>query len=263
MAEFHYDIINQWEESCGTVYIYFTTSYDAIKNQTTVTFSESSHRLHGDDGTSMDCTTHISVTATDSNNSASSKVYIEGTTNGGYQIFGGTPSPTTVTVQHSNTAGKKKVSVVAWSNYYYDWTASGEGSTTVSSGTCIPHYVLSVNAGTGSIVAVNRISSALGVIGNLPNGETIFKGDKLQITFNTSTGYGLKTHTVNGSTFTSGETHTVSEDVIVVATAELQGLIYIDNGFGWDTYQVYIDNGTGWDMYIPYIDNGSNWSICS
>ena len=263
MAEFHYDLINQYEEVCGTVYVNFTTTYDAIKNQTTVIFSESIHNLGGNDGTYMDCTTHITVKATDSNNTASSKVYVEGTTNGGYQNFGGMPSPKTVIVQHSNTAGTKKISVSAYSNYYYDYAASGDGSTSVTSGTCIPHYALSINAGTGSIITVNRISSSLGETGDLSSGATIFENDILQIVFGTSVGYGLKTHTVNGSTFTSGGTHTVSEDVTVVATAELQGLVYIDNGSGWDTYQVYIDNGTSWDMYIPYIDNGSGWNICS
>lgn len=40
-----------------------------------------------------------------------------------------------------------------------------------------------------------------------------------------------------------------------------QGLVYIDNGSGWDAYQVYIDNGSSWDRYIPYIDNGSGWDM--
>jgi hypothetical protein len=39
------------------------------------------------------------------------------------------------------------------------------------------------------------------------------------------------------------------------------GLVYIDNGTGWDAYQVYIDNGTTWDLYVPYIDNGSSWDL--
>lgn len=41
-----------------------------------------------------------------------------------------------------------------------------------------------------------------------------------------------------------------------------KGLIYIDNGSGFDAYMLYIDNGTGWDQYIPYIDNGTGWDIC-
>ena len=43
---------------------------------------------------------------------------------------------------------------------------------------------------------------------------------------------------------------------------ELEGLIYIDNGFSLEPYEIYIDNGTSWDLYIPYIDNGSNWDLC-
>ena len=38
-----------------------------------------------------------------------------------------------------------------------------------------------------------------------------------------------------------------------------RGLVYIDNGSGFDAYQAFIDNGSGWDQYIPYIDNGSSW----
>lgn len=37
------------------------------------------------------------------------------------------------------------------------------------------------------------------------------------------------------------------------------GVVYIDNGSGFERYQVYIDNGTSWDLYVPYIDNGSGW----
>lgn len=44
---------------------------------------------------------------------------------------------------------------------------------------------------------------------------------------------------------------------------EYAGLVYIDNGTGWDAYAVYIDNGTSWERYIPYIDNGTGWDMCS
>ena len=39
-------------------------------------------------------------------------------------------------------------------------------------------------------------------------------------------------------------------------------IIYIDNGSGFDTYEIYIDNGTSWDLYQAYIDNGSSWDEC-
>lgn len=86
-------------------------------------------------------------------------------------------------------------------------------------------FTLSVSAGTGSTVTVNRTTSALGTslaaTGKLSSGESVYKGDKLQITFTPSTNYGIDKHTVNGSAFTSGNTHTVSADVTVVATAYL------------------------------------------
>lgn len=86
-------------------------------------------------------------------------------------------------------------------------------------------FTLSVSAGTGSTVTVNRTTSALGTSlaakGNLSNGASVYKGDKLKITFTPSTNYGIDKHTVNGSTFTSGNEHTVAANVTVVATAYL------------------------------------------
>lgn len=41
-----------------------------------------------------------------------------------------------------------------------------------------------------------------------------------------------------------------------------RGLVYIDNGSGWDRYQCYVDNGSGWDVYAAYVDNGSGWELC-
>lgn len=52
----------------------------------------------------------------------------------------------------------------------------------------------------------------------------------------------------------------VSGSETVVLTT-ITGYIYIDNGSGFDCYQVYIDNGTSWDLYMPYIDNGIGWDL--
>lgn len=82
-----------------------------------------------------------------------------------------------------------------------------------------PVYNLSISAGTGSSITVNRTSSA-GSTGNLSAGtKKLYYGDKLKITFTPSTNYSITTHTVNGSSFTSGNTHTVSANVTVNATA--------------------------------------------
>lgn len=42
-------------------------------------------------------------------------------------------------------------------------------------------------------------------------------------------------------------------------TGELAGLAHIDNGSGFQNYEIYIDNGTEFVRYIPYIDTGSAW----
>lgn len=52
-------------------------------------------------------------------------------------------------------------------------------------------------------------------------------------------------------------------DLIETKTIGLTvGMVYIDNGSGFDIYQCYIDNGENWDLHIPYIDNGSGWDQC-
>lgn len=101
----------------------------------------------------------------------------------------------------------------------YNWAINetGSGSFTLNAHTV---YSLSTSAGTGSSITVSRTSSGYARTGNLSNGARLYKGDTLKITFTPSTNYAISTHTVNGSTFTSGGTHTVSANVTVVATAQ-------------------------------------------
>lgn len=86
-------------------------------------------------------------------------------------------------------------------------------------------YTLSIDAGVGTTVAVDRTVSFLGAsiaeTGSLNGGAKIWDGDKLKISFSVNENYRIDKHTVNGSEFISGNTHTVSGDVVVVATAYL------------------------------------------
>lgn len=59
---------------------------------------------------------------------------------------------------------------------------------------------------------------------------------------------------------TSTDRPTLSGSVTIELST---GLIYIDNGSGFDPYLIYIDNGSSWDRYIPYIDNGTTWDMYS
>lgn len=271
MAEF---VINYggWQgyDWTGRVTIWYETSYDPISNATTVILGESAqHSYSGVYNYYTHSTLDITVRANDSGSSGTASGSYTSTTNGGWDNYYSYPSPRVITVQHNNTAGEKSVTISASSMLrvhlvYDDYsTTYASGSTSIQTGTYTPTYALSINAGTGSAIVVNRTSSSIGGTGNLSNGATLYQNDVLKITFGANEGYALKTHTVNDSTFTSGNSHTVSGNVVIVSTAERQGIIYIDNGSGWDAYQVYIDNGSSWDMYIPYIDNGSGWDIYS
>lgn len=109
------------------------------------------------------------------------------------------------------------------------------GAVSVTSTATLKSFTLSISAGTGSSITVNRTSSPLGggSTGNLSNGATVYYGDVLKISFSASTGYNVATHTVNGTSFTSGNTHTVTQAVNVVSTATLK------------TFTLSISAGTG------------------
>ena len=126
---------------------------------------------------------------------------------------------------------------VAWAHYnYMSCTASGSAS-----------FVVSIIAGAGAIVSVKRNGSSLS------DGATITYGDSLIITFAAADGYWLKTHTVNGADFSSGDTHKVTGNVQVDASADI--LAYpIGNGSGNDLYYAYIGDGAGGGAYyVAYI----------
>lgn len=130
----------------------------------------------------------------------------------------------TVRVQHNADGTKTNVPLSA--SWRLSGTYSGVSVGTITASTTIdldtiPTYSLSVSAGTGSNITVNRTSSGYGGIGNLSNGARLYYNDKLKITFTPSTNYAISTHTVNGSTFSSGNTYTVTRNVSVKATAQV------------------------------------------
>lgn len=109
--------------------------------------------------------------------------------------------------------------------YGWSWWIDNDSAYTTCELSGTSRFTLSMSAGVGSEIGVSRTMSALGAslaeVGRLTDGANIYKGDKLQITFTPSANYGIDVHTVNGSPFTSGNTHTVSSDVSVVSTAYL------------------------------------------
>lgn len=121
--------------------------------------------------------------------------------------------------------GKLSVEVswngITLNNWYSGFGISISGTETVTLTTVAASYGLSISAGTGSAISVSRTSSPNqgAFTGGLSNGAVIYYGDVLTISFSADTGYDLTAHTVNGSSFTSGNTLTVSAAVSVSASA--------------------------------------------
>lgn len=92
--------------------------------------------------------------------------------------------------------------------YYTTYTLSGTSK-----------FTLTTSAGNGASITVRRTSSSAAKTGELTSGASVYKGDKLKITFTPDDNYLITTRTVNGTMYTSGNTHTVSSNVSVVVAA--------------------------------------------
>lgn len=125
----------------------------------------------------------------------------------------------TMTVPVDTLTGGKTYYLILWGDdtggYYQDYCTPAAASNHAITLTCLDSYLLTISQGTGSTVTVKRDGTAL------ENGAEINHGDVLVITFAASAGYALQTHTVNGSVFTSGGSHTVTAAVSVAATASV------------------------------------------
>lgn len=113
-------------------------------------------------------------------------------------------------------------------------------------------YSISINGSTvasGTIASYNGTSTVTIKRGSLNVSHNADGSKKIAFSFSVTD--------PNSESYTPGSA-SASGSMTLTPTAG-QGLVYIDNGSGWDAYQVYIDNGSSWDRYIPYIDNGSSW----
>ena len=121
--------------------------------------------------------------------------------------------------------GKLSVEVswngITLNNWYSGFGITVSGTETVTLTTVAASYGLSISAGTGSAITVSRTGSPNqgAFTGGLSHGAVIYYGDVLTISFSAGAGYDLTAHTVNGSSFESGNTLTVSAAVSVSASA--------------------------------------------
>lgn len=132
-----------------------------------------------------------------------------------------------VTVTHASD-GSASIKISLHPNSYDKFNLRSSGSlwggvsgTKEAELTAVPAYDLTISVGDGSNVTVYRTYSPVGSTGNITAGTNkLWKNDKLKITFTPDNNYRIIGSTVNGSTFASGNTHTVKADVAISATAQ-------------------------------------------
>lgn len=252
----------------GQIKLIYTASYNPATNQTTITFGECNAVYSSQYNAETTTDTNITIQAGDNPNSSfTATLHTVGYGTGGTVTFTGTPSPASFIVKHASGTGAKTVIIsgkttiavrpYSGSSLAY---AGGKGSVTVSNS--VPAYKLSISADDGSKITVNRTASTFASTGYLSNGDVIYYGDKLSITFEALSGFEMQTHKVNNSDFTSGNVHAVIADVAIVATAKRLGLIYIFVT-SFNGLELYIHNGTSWVQLAPYIHNGTSWAQLS
>lgn len=133
-----------------------------------------------------------------------------------YTLMG---SKRSLTISNDKTGRRTIKFYVKATNNATDNLAFDQQTFSVTLAPC-PVYSLSISAGTGSSITVDRTSSAGNSTGKMTAGsKKLYYGDRLKITFTPSANYNITTHTVNDKAFTSGSTHSVSADVAVKATA--------------------------------------------
>ena len=236
MASYSYSI--NYGDWVNTITINYTTSYNSLTDETTVTFGNVNWAYFGRSGWGTSAASTITVTAADNTSSSSSvSASISSSTNGGVKTFTAAPNPTSVTVKHNGAAGTKSINISISSSIFVNptrggsqqYTIKGDSTTTAVSATT---YALAISQGSNTSITVKRGSSTLS------NGAILLAGDSLVITFGTSTGYTLTIHTVNGNTFTSGNTYSVSGNVTVKSEATLA------------TYTLTINQGAGTSISV-------------
>ena len=232
MASYSYSL-SYGSDWINTITINYTTSYNSLTDETTVTFGNVSWAYFGAATWGTSASSTITVTAADNTSASSStSASASGSTDGGVKTFTGKPELTSVTVKHNGSTGTKSVNISISSSIFVNpfsngtsqVTIRGSSSTTAVSATT---YALTISQGSNTSITVKRGSSTLS------SGAILLAGDSLVITFGMSTGYTLTTHTVNGNTFTSGNSYSVSGNVTVKSAATLA------------TYTLTINQGTG------------------
>lgn len=117
MAHMYYEITGGWIDQPSTNFIYYNASYDPLKNQTTVTFDPTWHKIWRNNEVPTQVSTIITITPVDNETEAkqASTSFTTDKSSINYQreFYNPTPFPAQLTVQHSSVAGTKEIIITA------------------------------------------------------------------------------------------------------------------------------------------------------
>lgn len=154
----------------GTINLNYTASYDPITNKSTIIFAQCNAVYSSRFNTHTTTDTNITVAAEDNaDSSATATLHTSGYGTGGPVTFTGTPSPSTITVQHSSKSGLKTVKIYASTTVavrpYKESSliyAGGKGSVTVTPpSTAVASTISAANGYFGDVIpiTINRFDS--------------------------------------------------------------------------------------------------------
>lgn len=154
----------------GTINLNYTASYDPITNKSTIIFTQCNAVYSSRFNSQTTTDTNITVAAEDNaDSSVTATLHTSGYGTGGPVTFTGTPSPSTITVQHSSKAGLKKVKIYASTTVavrpYEESSliyAGGNGSVTVTPpSTAVASTISAANGYFGEVIpiTINRFDS--------------------------------------------------------------------------------------------------------
>ena len=154
----------------GTINLNYTASYDPITNKSTIIFGQCNAVYSSRFNSQTTTDTNITVAAEDNaDSSATATLHTSGYGTGGPVTFTGTPSPSTITVQHSSKSGLKTVKIYASTTVavrpYKESSliyAGGKGSVTVTPpSTAVASTISAANGYFGDVlpITINRFDS--------------------------------------------------------------------------------------------------------
>lgn len=204
----------------------YTYSFDGWYNGSTKVSSSLSYTFTYNTADDISLTAKGSRTINSYSLTLAKGDYIASVSGGGTKVYNSSVTAVAVLGSASGYAyafdgwynGATKVSSSL--SYTFNMPASALALTAKATRSIIP-YTLSISAGTGTTISVERTSSpnAGAATGALTAADPVYYGDILSVVFGPNAGYGITSRTINGSAAAASVTYTVTGNTSIAAAA--------------------------------------------